>query len=53
MHYDGNFVVSLEFLGSVACFFAIGYLIGHLLKLDKFYDDNPKVGNETIQRINN
>jgi hypothetical protein len=34
-----NFVVSLEFLGGVACLFAFGQLIGHLLKLDKFYDD--------------
>jgi hypothetical protein len=48
-----NFIVSIEFLGGVACFFAIGHLIGHLLKLDQFYDDNPKDNNQTIQRINN
>jgi hypothetical protein len=41
--------VALEFLGSVACFFAIGHLIGHLLKSDKFYDD-PKDKNQIIQK---
>jgi len=48
-----NFVVSLEFLCGLACFFAIGRLIGHLLKLDKFYDDNPNDKNEIKQKIDN
>jgi hypothetical protein len=44
-----NLVVTLEFLGSVVCLFAIGHLIGHLLKLDKFYEDT-KDKNQIIQK---
>jgi len=45
-----NFVASLEFLGGLACLFAIGHLAGHLLKLDKFYDDFSEKKNQTDQK---
>jgi hypothetical protein len=48
-----NFVMSLEFLGGVASFFALCHLLGLLLKLDKFYEDIPQEKYETIHRINN
>jgi hypothetical protein len=41
-----NLIVSLKFLGGLACLFALGHLIGHLLKLDQYYSDTPKIKNE-------
>ena len=38
-----NFVVTLEFLGALACFFAIGHLIGLILRVDQYYTNIPKI----------
>ena len=36
------FLFILEFFGGLISIFAVGTLIGHLLKLDKYYDDFQK-----------
>jgi hypothetical protein len=36
-------------LVALMCLLAIGHLIGHLLKLDRFYDDYPKIYPEINQ----
>lgn len=46
-----NFLVTLKFLGGLTILFAIGHLIGHLLKLDKFYEDKPEGENEAGQEM--
>jgi hypothetical protein len=33
-------ILMTEFFGGIVLFFAIGCLIGHLLKLDKYFDKN-------------
>lgn len=45
-----NFVVSLEFLGGLACLFAVGHLVGHLLKLDKYHYNDTKDNKEIHQK---
>jgi len=37
-----NFILSLKFFGGLILFFAINWLIGHLLKLDKKYEKMQK-----------
>jgi hypothetical protein len=40
------FIFILEFFGGLILLFVIGGLIGHLLKLDKYYDDLQKSNNK-------
>ena len=37
-----NFILLLKFFGGLILFFAVGWLIGHLLKLDKKYEEMQK-----------
>jgi hypothetical protein len=43
----------LMLLGGLILLFGLGYLIGHLLKLDKYYENMQIPINEDIQRHNN
>jgi uncharacterized membrane protein len=47
------FLFILKFFGGIILLFAVGSLIGHLLKLDKYYEDMQKHKNEEIQKYNN
>lgn len=48
-----GFLFILKFFGSIILVFAVGGLVGHLLKLDKYYEDMQKQKNEYIQKHNN
>jgi len=37
-----SFILIIEFFGGLISIFAVGFLISHLLKLDKYYDDFQK-----------
>jgi len=43
----------LMLFGGLILLFGLGYLIGHLLKLDKYYEDMQKHISKGIQRQNN
>jgi hypothetical protein len=49
---DG-FIVTVKFLGCLILLFALGHLVGLLLRLDKFHPDNPEGNNEASQEGNN
>jgi hypothetical protein len=44
-----NFLLLSEFFGGIILFLGIGYLIGHLLKLDKYLKSNQNNNNEEGQ----
>lgn len=44
-----NFLFLSEFFGGIILVFVIGYLIGHLLKFDKYLTDSGKDGNKDNQ----
>jgi hypothetical protein len=48
-----NFLFILKFLVSLILLFAVGRIVGHLLKLDKYYENMQKHKNEDIQTHNN
>lgn len=39
----------MKFFGEIFLLFGLGYLIGHLLKLDKYIENNCHDHNEDIQ----
>ena len=47
------FLFILKFFGSIILLFAVGGFVGHLLKLDKYYEDMQKQKNEYVQKDNN
>ena len=52
--YDmATFLFILKFFGGIILLFAFASIIGHLLKLDKYYEDMQKHKNEEFQTHNN
>jgi len=47
-----SFLFSLKFFGGIILLFAIGGLVGHLLKLDKYLEEKHHDRNEDIQQVN-
>lgn len=46
-----GFIFILKFFGGLILLFVVGTLIGHLLKLDKYYEDYQK--NRQVRRDKN
>jgi hypothetical protein len=44
-----NFILLLNFFGGIIIVFAVGGLIGHLLKLDKYFEEKLHSHNEDFQ----
>jgi hypothetical protein len=42
----------LKFFGGILLVFATGGVVGHLLKLDKYIEDQQNYGNERIREAN-
>lgn len=48
-----NLILILMLFGGLILLFLLGRMIGHLFKLDEYYEDIEKHKNENIQRLNN
>jgi len=45
-----NLILSLKFFGGLILFFAVAWFMGHLLKLDKKYDEMQKELNRSKKK---
>jgi len=48
-----GFLLILKLFGGLILLFILGRIIGHLFKLDKYYEDIHKNKNEKIKRCGN